>query len=202
MCVCMCVHVCVRACPSRCQAVYCVLYGFAVVLFAIAVFRLGGSYATTTTTTTTVSDGSFQTRRLLIAHDFSTFPCVAGRYNIAVCLAPTIVSNETDSGGGADVSALMEMPRVLKIVEFLIVHLDDIVERLQLEKTFDDAEMSAALREIDRAGARSTNVSSVNLSAASAASAASMKPGGPGVRRGVSGVRFWVVRCGCLCVCV
>ena len=46
-------------------------------------------------------------------------------------------------------SALVEMPRVLKIVEFLIVHLDEIVSQLEgLEKTVDDAEMQAALQNL------------------------------------------------------
>eukprot|EP00750_Incisomonas_marina_P026510 INCI5917.4.p1 GENE.INCI5917.4~~INCI5917.4.p1 ORF type:complete len:538 (-),score=87.16 INCI5917.4:250-1863(-) len=68
-------------------------------------------------------------------------------YNIAVCLAPTILCDRTSESTG--VSALVEMPRVLKIVEFLIVHLDEIVSQLEgLEKTVDDAEMQAALQNL------------------------------------------------------
>lgn len=72
---------------------------------------------------------------------------LATRYNIAVCLAPTILCDRTSESTG--VSALVEMPRVLKIVEFLIVHLDEIVSQLKgLEKTVDDAEMQAALQNL------------------------------------------------------
>jgi len=64
------------------------------------------------------------------------------RYNLAVCLAPSILKQNEDDDSA--VNALLELPKVLKVVEFMIVHVDYLASKLNLGRTLDDEEMEAA----------------------------------------------------------